>query len=213
MLNSNDKGAIAETGVMMAAVRLSIPVYRPLHEHARVDLVLDVGGRFWGVQCKWANLSADSSVVVIRLRTNRYTPNGYVVSTYDASEVDFFGAYCADLDRCFLLPISRYEGVGCVHLRLTPARNGQVACTNLADDFDFEGAIAQLGERSAGSRKGVGSSPTSSTSNPGLPIAVGSNPFRDRLGYWMERAAGGEEILVTFRGRPRVRIAPVETGP
>src|SRR6202035_5462621 len=147
------------------------------------------------VGCRWALLGAPVQVGKPERRqqrrrdsvaNNRYTPNGYVVSTYDASEVDFFGAYCADLDRCFLLPISRYEGVGCVHLRLTPARNGQVACTNLADDFDFEGAIAQLGERSAGSRKGVGSSPTSSTSNPGLPIAVGSNPFRDRLGYWME---------------------------
>jgi antitoxin (DNA-binding transcriptional repressor) of toxin-antitoxin stability system len=42
---------------------------------------------------------------------------------------------------------------------------------------------------------------------------VGSNPFRDRLGYWMERAAGGEEILVTFRGKPRIRLAPARPGP
>jgi hypothetical protein len=26
-----------------------------------------------------------------------------------------------------------------------------------------------------------------------MPPTVGSNSFRDRLGYWMERVAGGEE--------------------
>jgi prevent-host-death family protein len=38
---------------------------------------------------------------------------------------------------------------------------------------------------------------------------VGSNPFRDRLGYWLERVAHGEEITVTYRGKPRVRLTPV----
>jgi antitoxin (DNA-binding transcriptional repressor) of toxin-antitoxin stability system len=28
----------------------------------------------------------------------------------------------------------------------------------------------------------------------------------------MERAAGGEEILVTFRGKPRVRLVPASGG-
>jgi prevent-host-death family protein len=40
-------------------------------------------------------------------------------------------------------------------------------------------------------------------------MTVGSNPFRDKLGYWMERAAAGQEVLVTFRGKPRVRLTPV----
>ena len=194
---------------MWAATRLGVPVYSPVHEHGRVDLVLDVGGRFWGVQCKWGNLSADRSVVVAGLRTCRLTPNGYIYGTYDASEVDLFAVYCGELDRCFLLPISRFEGLSYVHLRLTPARNGQVACTNLADNFDFEGAIAQLGERWRGTPEVVGSSPTSSTSQSDVPVAVGSNRFRDRLGYWLERVANGEEILVTHRGKPRVRLTPV----
>ncbi len=54
----------------------------------------------------------------------------------------------------------------------------------------------------------AGSSPASSTSHHPEPTAVGSNPFRDRLGYWMERVAAGEEVLVTFRGRPRIRLSP-----
>jgi antitoxin (DNA-binding transcriptional repressor) of toxin-antitoxin stability system len=28
------------------------------------------------------------------------------------------------------------------------------------------------------------------------------------LGYWMERVAAGEHLLITFRGRPRIRVSP-----
>lgn len=42
-------------------------------------------------------------------------------------------------------------------------RNNQRACINLADEYDFIGAVAQLGERVAGSHEVRGSSPLSST--------------------------------------------------
>jgi prevent-host-death family protein len=53
----------------------------------------------------------------------------------------------------------------------------------------------------------VGSSPTSSTSSEG-PITIGPNPFRDRLGYWMDRVAAGQEVVITRHGRPRIRLSP-----
>src|ERR1700730_5789542 len=74
-----------------------------------------------------------------------------------------FGIYCGELDRCFLVPIAIVAGKHMLHLRLSPPRNGQRACINLASSFDFEGAIAQLGERLGGTQEVVGSSPTSST--------------------------------------------------
>jgi prevent-host-death family protein len=40
-------------------------------------------------------------------------------------------------------------------------------------------------------------------------ITVGSNPFRDRLGYWMDVAAAGQEVIVTRHGRPRLRLTPM----
>ncbi len=50
-----------------------------------------------------------------------------------------------------------------IQLRLAPPRSNQRACINLANDFDFIGAVAQLGERVAGSHEVRGSSPLSST--------------------------------------------------
>src|SRR4051812_44636529 len=94
-----------------------------------------------------------------------------------------------------------------LHLRLNPPRNGQRACINLASEYRL-GAIAQLGERSAGSRKVVGSSPTSSTPSADRTIVVGAHEFREKFAYWMERAAAGEEILITRRGRRYARLGP-----
>jgi len=72
-----------------------------------------------------------------------------------------------------------------IQLRLAPPRNNQRACINLAGDFDFIGAVAQLGERVAGSHEVRGSSPLSSTSSD-PPITIGASPFPDQLGYWTD---------------------------
>ena len=58
-------------------------------------------------------------------------------------------------------------------------------------------------------QEAVGSSPTSST----LPVepeqrVVGAHDFRNRFGWYMERAAAGEEFFVTRRGKPYVRLLP-----
>ena len=50
-----------------------------------------------------------------------------------------------------------------------------------------------------------GSSPLSSTLSD-APTSVGANEFRERFGYWMERAAGGDELLVTRHGKPFVKV-------
>jgi PD-(D/E)XK endonuclease len=123
--------------------------------------VIDTGPQLLRVQCKWA--PRRGAVVVVQLATCRHTPHGYVRSTYTADEVDGIGVYCQELKRCFYLPIDRVAGRSRIYLRLSPAANNQEAAINYAADYDF-GAIAQLGERPAGSRKVGGSSPPSSTS-------------------------------------------------
>ncbi len=87
------------------------------------------------------------------------------------------------------------------------ARNGQLAAINFASDFQL-GAIAQLEERRLAADEVVGSSPPSSTpdSADGDFVEVGAHEFRNRFGWYMERAAAGEEFLVTRRGRPTVRL-------
>lgn len=203
----SQKGAIAETAIAAAAVKAGLQVLRPVTEGGRYDLGLEIGGRLARVQCKWATRHGE--VVRARIQTNRRINGGYLSTTYTADEVDFVALYCLELDESYLLPIALVEGQATIHLRLAPARNRQLAGLHFAGDYAL-GAIAQLEERSAGSRKVVGSSPTSSTPPDEAPTTlVPAHEFRNRFGWYMQRAAGGEAIVVTHRGQRRLRLCPV----
>ncbi len=212
MLTSNEKGNIAEAAITLEAIKLGIDVLKPVAEHGRYDLLFDLGWRIIRVQCKWGSLDRGLGVVCVRIGSSRHTPNGYVTSTYSAEEVDAIAVYCADLGEAFLVPIDIAAGKRQLHLRLTPPRNSQRACINLAGEYRL-GAIAQLGERSAGSRKVGGSSPPSSTPQAGDDVLVGAHDFRQKFGYWMERAAAGDEILITRRGHRYARLGPPDPQP
>jgi hypothetical protein len=159
VLTTNQKGAIAEAQVIAAAVELGMGVWRPVVEGCRYDLILEAGDRLLRTQCKWANRKND--VVVVRGRTCRHTPRGYVWSTYSAAEIDGIAAWCPDTAECYFIPIADMDGQGHLHLRLAPARNNQELLVHGAAQYRL-GAIAQLGERRAGSAKAGGSSPPSS---------------------------------------------------
>jgi PD-(D/E)XK endonuclease len=161
MLSTNQKGAIAESAIVHEAIKLGIDVYRPLVEGGRYDLILGVGDRLLRTQCKWARRKSD--VVVISIRTSRFTPRGYVRTTYSAREIDGIAAWCDDLRECYFIPITDIDGQGYLHLRLAPARNNQELLVHWAADYRL-GAIAQLGERVTGSHEVGGSNPPSSTS-------------------------------------------------
>jgi prevent-host-death family protein len=207
MDDRNHKGNVAEAAIAAAAVKLGISVLRPQFEHGRYDLVFEVGERFLRVQCKWANRKGD--VVAAHVGGNYLSPSGYVRSTYGVDEVDAIAIYCGALDECYLLPIEMVAGQRMVHLRLAPARNGQRAALHFAADYLLSGAVAQLGERRHGMAEATGSSPVSSTPPAASgPNCVGANEFRRLFGWYIQRAAAGDRILVTRRGRPYVRLVP-----
>lgn len=86
--NPNVKGNIAEAAIALAAIKLGIPVLKPMNEHGRYDLGLEVGGGVKRVQCKWGRLADDGSVIVVRLSGSRLTPKGYLRTAYKRGEVD-----------------------------------------------------------------------------------------------------------------------------
>jgi PD-(D/E)XK endonuclease len=64
VMNSNVKGAVAEQAIVLEATKLGVPVLRPVSEHARCDLALEIGDEFFRVQCKWGRLSENADVVM-----------------------------------------------------------------------------------------------------------------------------------------------------
>jgi prevent-host-death family protein len=207
VLSTNDKGNIAEAAIALEAIKLGIDVLKPVAEHGRYDLAFDLGHRILRVQCKWARL--EKGVVCVNLVGYRLTSAGGVRTKYSVEEIDAVAAYCQALDRVFLLPGSEVAGRAAFWLRVAPTKNAQRAAINWADSYSL-GAIAQLGERLRGTQEVAGSSPASSTSqaDDGRETTVGAHLFRNHFGYWMERAAAGDEILITRRGRRYARLGP-----
>ena len=209
-MNSNQKGAIAEAAIALEAIRAGVDVFKPLSEHSRADLIFGMGGRLFRVQCKCARRSGE--VLHINLVSSWHSPSGYVRTKYSSHEVDLVAAYCEELRQGYLVPFALVaEGKSAIQLRLSPPKNAQRAAIHFAAEYEFPGAVAQLGERRRGTPKATGSSPVSSTPQGAktAPIdstTVGAHVFRNHFGYYMERAAAGEEIVVTRRGRPTVRL-------
>ena len=80
---------------------LGIGVAQPLCDDP-YDLILDLRHSLVRVQCKWASIRGN--VIEVRCRRCRRGPDGFVHRGYESHEIDAIAAYCAELDRCFLIP-------------------------------------------------------------------------------------------------------------
>jgi hypothetical protein len=141
LLTTNQKGAIAETALAKAALANGYDVYRPMFEGGRYDLIFDTGEKLLRVQCKWAPLNGD--VVVIRSYSSRRNAEGLLRRPYVEGEFDVLGAYCAMLDRCYLIPYEAIKGAVQVQLRIRPARNNQHLGIRLASHYEFGATLAE----------------------------------------------------------------------
>jgi hypothetical protein len=141
VLTTDQKGAIAESEIAAAAIRLGIGVSKPLSPQ-RYDLVFDLRPHLVRVQCKWG--TRIGSVVVIRCRSCRRGPDGFVYRDYRCDEIDAIAAYCAEVDRCYFLPVDRFDGRSAIQLRLAPSRNNQRIGVNWAREFSFEAKLTPL---------------------------------------------------------------------
>jgi prevent-host-death family protein len=212
---TNHKGAVAEAMIAAHAIKLGIDVLKPVAEHGRYDLLFNFPDRAVRVQCKWAPLQNET--VLIRVYSSRRGPDGLRRTTYTADEIDAVAGYCPQLDRCYLIPIVDIAGRQAVHLRVAPPKNNQLGAVNMADAYEL-GAVAQLGRAPAWHAGGHGFE-SRQLHSPEAPSEqeVGAHEFREKFGYWMERAAAGDEILITRRGRRYARLGPPDpqlaTGP
>jgi hypothetical protein len=141
-LTPSQKGAAAEAAITAMAIQLGLTVLRPLCERRRYDIVIDLQPALLRVQCKLARHVA--GVLSVRLQTSRYTPAGYVTTSYTASEVDAIAAYCPELHRCYLIPIDEACNRRELYLRLDPTKNNQSQGIKWARDYDLVSTISRF---------------------------------------------------------------------
>jgi hypothetical protein len=127
MASTKRKGDLAELKVATDLVELGYQVAFPFGEDSDFDLILVRGSRLERVQVKHSR--SKDGVIPIKCRSHSLT-NGRIRRTkrYTANVIDWIAVYDGVTDRCFYVPANELgEGMSQMHLRLTPARNGQEA--------------------------------------------------------------------------------------
>ena len=103
-MTTDQKGAIAELAIQLAATKLGVEVYVPVAEGGRYDMIFDLDGDLVRVQCKWA--SRYDHVLIARCYRARRNRDGLVRRLYTRREIDAYALYSLQLDRCFFVPMA-----------------------------------------------------------------------------------------------------------
>jgi hypothetical protein len=96
-----------DCSVLMIKARLALKKYvvlEPYGDNQRYDLVIENDGKFERVQCKTGVFK--NNRVSFSLRSIFISKKKPVVRTYHG-QIEYFGVFCKELDKCYLVPISK----------------------------------------------------------------------------------------------------------
>jgi hypothetical protein len=117
MRNTSHLGDIAKAAVLAALLRRGYAILTPFGDSVRYDLVIDTGFEFQAVQCKHVRLRKGVLHVPCHSVDSRHKSGKTVLRAYD-SRIIFYGLYCPDTGRCYLLPASEMRGRHYINLRV-----------------------------------------------------------------------------------------------
>jgi hypothetical protein len=135
----NEIGAITQAKVATALIGAGKLVLFLWMQVARYDLVIDEKGKFSRVQCKTGQLLRGA--IYFRPQSlraaKRETGWRRIAATY-AGEVDYFGVYCPDNDKVYLVPITDVSVSVRCSLRIDPPKNNQQKRIRWASDYEVK---------------------------------------------------------------------------
>ena len=88
------KGTLTELAVAKALLKKKYPISFPYGENQRYDLVVEINGILKKVQCKNGRFRNEG------VQFNCSGTNGPYTN-----DADFFGVYCIELDKTYLVPV------------------------------------------------------------------------------------------------------------
>ena len=103
-MNTTDKGDLTKIMLMARFMQLGWIVLNPLSENLRYDLVIDRGNGFERVQCKTGRFS-NGCVIFNTFSVSNPHLGGKRRNYID--EVELFGSFCQETQKCYLVPINK----------------------------------------------------------------------------------------------------------
>lgn len=131
-MNKSYIGSVSVAQVLAALARDGKNVLVPFGDYSRYDLALDDDG-LKKIQVKTGRL--DDGVVIFLTSskaTNKLHGNRW--QSYEG--IDYFGVYCPQNGKCYLVPFS-LAGKGTCSLRLVPTKGTREYNVRWADDFEI----------------------------------------------------------------------------
>jgi hypothetical protein len=133
----NDIAAISQAKVVAALIGTGKLVLLPCHQVARYDLVFEEERKFYRAQVKTGQIFRGA--VCFRpqsLRAAKRETGWRRVAAGYQGEIDYFGVYCPDNDKVYLVPIQDVNTLCSCSLRIEPAQNNQRKRVRWAEDYE-----------------------------------------------------------------------------
>jgi len=130
--NTKEIGDTAVAGVLAKLLKKGYAILLPFGDSQRYDLVLDKNGQFFRVQCKSGRVR-NGCIRFNSSSTQWY--KGHRRKNYKG-QVDYFGVYCPDLDKTYLIPVNvvgETQGI----LRITKPKNNQAKYIRWCNAFEI----------------------------------------------------------------------------
>lgn len=130
--NPKSIGELTEAMVLAALLRAGKTVLKPFGDNQRYDLVVDEEGKFQRIQCKTGRLK--NGVIFFSTRSVAGGKKIYI-RTY-VGQIEFFGIYCPETDKCYLVPITEC-GINNTSIRVETGKNPRHKRSRNAKDFEI----------------------------------------------------------------------------
>jgi len=129
-------GLTAHTAVLHKLVSRGLEVLQPLGDHLRYDLAYyqEDTAELIRIQCKAGRYDPDIGCVFFKNfnRTGgRSRRRGYI------GDAEYFGVYCTELNKVYLVPINIATYASEVPLRVDPPKNNQAKKVIWARDYEI----------------------------------------------------------------------------
>lgn len=138
-MNTKQKGDITELSCILALKKHGITVSIPYGENARYDLIADINGRLYKIQCK-TSLYKDGCLR-FSCRSIHYNTKERRGISY-LGEIDFFMTEHNSV--CYLIPIEECKNSSQKYLRMDAAKNNQTNGISFAKDYELETVLSKM---------------------------------------------------------------------
>lgn len=146
MLNiTHQKGLFTELCCLQDFNNLGLQCLTPVGDSSKYDVVVDINGKFYRIQCKTAHWSTDTSneKVAFEINTNCQTTNTKktIRYKYNSEQIDYF--YTNFNGQGYLVSIDEATGLR-FRWRYEYPSTGQKKGIHIADNYKIEEVIKTL---------------------------------------------------------------------